>query len=174
MPIDATPRQLIATARAWTVAFVTTPGRLKEFCRYTGVSAVSLGLDIAVFAALQVAAIMSAPMAGAWSCMAGLLLHYFLSVHVVFDPRATGKSDRRLLSEYAATGAMGFAITASSIFVIVEWMSLPSWFGKFVGIGLTFVTVYLVRAGVVFAPKGGLLAAVSQSPAGKTHPSTTN
>ncbi len=173
MPTDATPMKPLELARAWAVAFVTSPGRFKEFCRYTGVSAASLGLDIAVFAALQSAAVMSAPMAGAWSCMAGLLLHYFLSVHVVFDPRATGKSDRRLISEYAVTGVMGFAITASSIFVIVEWLGLPSWFGKFVGIGLTFVSVYLVRAGVVFAPKGGLLAAAAATRR-KTQPSTTD
>ncbi|MEO1264345.1 MAG: hypothetical protein AAFV26_01415, partial [Pseudomonadota bacterium] len=72
--------QGFAAAREWVSAFLTTPGRFKEFCRYTGVSATSLGLDIAVFKALVYADALGPAMAGAWSCMAGLILHYPLSV----------------------------------------------------------------------------------------------
>ena len=144
---------LVDRVLLWCMEFVSTPGRAAEFGRYTFVSAASLGLDLAVFALLMWAGVMSAALAGALSCMAGLVLHYILSVSFVFDPSVTGKSDRQLLAEYALTGAMGFAITASAIFMVVDVVGLPAWLGKGVGIGATFVSVYIVRAGFVFAPQ---------------------
>ena len=136
----------------WWLDFLMTPGRAIEFARYTFVSGASLGLDLVVFALLIYAGIFSVAIAGAVSVMAGLVLHYILSVTFVFDPTVTGKSDRQLLIEYALTGAMGFAITATSIFLVVNVLALPAWLGKAVGIGATFVSVYIVRAGFVFAP----------------------
>ncbi|MCB1511326.1 MAG: GtrA family protein [Hyphomicrobiaceae bacterium] len=133
--------------------FVTTPGRPAEFLRYTAVSGSSLMLDLAAFWALVSLAVMPTSLAGAVSCMVGLVLHYLLSAGYVFDAAATGKSNERLIGEYALTGAMGFAITASSIFVCVDLIGFPAWFGKGVGVGATFVSVYLVRAGYVFAPR---------------------
>ncbi|MEO0791678.1 MAG: GtrA family protein [Pseudomonadota bacterium] len=144
-------------AIGWSMAFLKTPGRSVEFVRYTGVSGASLALDIAAFRMIHSAGLLDAALAGAISCMVGLVLHYVLSVHVVFDPVATGKSNRRLIGEYAMTGVMGFAITWTSIWLVVDIFGLAPWLGKFVGIGLTFVSVYLVRAGVVFAPRTTLL-----------------
>jgi putative flippase GtrA len=143
---------------AWLVAFVRTPGRPLEFLRYSAISGLSLGLDIAVFVALTWMAVTGAALAGALSCMAGLVLHYALSVTLVFDAAATGKSHGRLIAEYALTGVMGFVITISAIFFVTDVAGAPAIIGKLVGVGLTFVSVYLVRSGVVFAPKGGVLA----------------
>ena len=143
----------IPIAWRWLWAFARTPGRIWELARYTGVSAAALTLDLGVFFALQEGGWMNPALAGATSCMAGLVLHYLLSVTLVFNPAATGKSQQRLIGEYALTGAMGFAITAGSIFVVIDLLGLPATFGKLVGIGLTFVSVYLVRAGFVFAPR---------------------
>jgi putative flippase GtrA len=134
------------------VDFVLTPGRLEQFLRYTFVSAISLGLDLAVFAALVAATLMATALAGAMSCMAGLIVHYFLSVSFVFDSSKTEKTHRQLVLEYVLTGAMGFAITASAIYLTVDLAGLPAFVGKGFGIGATFVSVYLVRAGYVFAP----------------------
>ena len=141
-----------ARAIRWCVDFVQTPGRLEQFLRYTFVSGLSLGLDLAVFAAMVWTAAIAIALAGAFSCMAGLILHYFLSVSFVFDPSQTDKTHRQLVFEYVLTGAMGFAITAIAIFVSVDVAGLPVFLGKGVGIGATFVSVYLVRAGYVFAP----------------------
>ena len=137
-------------AGAWN--FAQTPGRLEQFLRYTFVSGLSLGLDLAVFALLIWSTATATALAGALSCMAGLILHYFLSVSFVFDSSETGKTQRQLVLEYVLTGAMGFAITASAILVTVDIAGLPAFLGKGFGIGATFVSVYLVRAGYVFAP----------------------
>jgi putative flippase GtrA len=145
-------RSLLARAIRWCVDFVQTPGRLEQFLRYTFVSGLSLGLDLAVFAAIVSAALMATALAGALSCMVGLVLHYFLSVSFVFDPAETNKTHRQLVLEYLLTGAMGFAITASAIYLTVDLAGLPAFLGKAFGIGATFVSVYLVRAGYVFAP----------------------
>lgn len=145
-------QSLFARAIRWCVDFVQTPGRLEQFLRYTFVSGVSLGLDLAVFALLIWSTAMAAALAGALSCMAGLILHYFLSVSFVFDPSETNKTHRQLVFEYVLTGAMGFAITATAIVLTVDIAGLPAFLGKAFGIGATFVSVYLVRAGYVFAP----------------------
>jgi len=145
-------QSLSARAIRWCTEFVQTPGRLEQFLRYTLVSGLSLGLDLAVFALLISATAMATAMAGALSCMVGLVLHYFLSVSFVFDASKTTKTHRQLVIEYLATGAMGFAITASAIYLTVDLAGLPAFLGKGFGIAATFVSVYLVRAGYVFAP----------------------
>ncbi len=145
-------RSFYARAIRWCVDFVQTPGRLEQFLRYTFVSGLSLGLDLAVFAWLIGLTAMAAALAGALSCMAGLILHYYLSVSFVFDSSETNKTHRQLVLEYILTGAMGFAITATAILLTVDIAGLPAFLGKGFGIGATFVSVYLVRAGYVFAP----------------------
>lgn len=145
-------RSFHARAIRWCVDFVQTPGRLEQFLRYTFVSGLSLGLDLAVFALLIWSTSMVTALAGAVSCMAGLILHYFLSVSFVFDSSETNKTHRQLVFEYILTGAMGFAITATAILLTVDIAGLPALIGKGFGIGATFVSVYLVRAGYVFAP----------------------
>ena len=170
---DAGGRRIARSAVDWAVAFVRTPGRALELGRYTIVSGASLALDLTVFFAIAAAAIMSPALAGALSCMAGLVLHYLLSVHVVFDAEATGKSQRRLLTEYALTGAMGFVITASAIYLAVDVAGLAPAIGKLFGIGLTFISVYLVRAGVVFAPRRPA-APTSAAGSGDTDADTVN
>lgn len=145
-------KSFYARAIRWCVDFAQTPGRLEQFLRYTFVSGLSLSLDLAVFALLIWATAMATALAGALSCMVGLVLHYFLSVSFVFDSSETDKTHRQLVLEYVLTGAMGFAITASAIYLTVDLGGLPAFLGKGFGIGATFVSVYLVRAGYVFAP----------------------
>ena len=142
----------VERAWRWLMAFLRTPGRLNEFLRYTAVSGISLAIDIAVFALLINATATSAALAGAFSCMAGLLVHYVLSVMFVFRGAVSGKSGWRLVSEYALTGAMGFIITAGAIVLVTDVGGAPAFIGKCFGIAATFISVYLVRAGFVFAP----------------------
>jgi len=134
------------------MAFLRAPGRLNEFLRYTAVSGISLAIDIAVFALLTSATVTSAALAGALSCMVGLLVHYVLSVMFVFRGAVSGKSGWRLVSEYALTGAMGFIITAGAIVLVSDIGGATAYIGKCFGIAATFISVYLVRAGFVFAP----------------------
>jgi len=150
----ALPESQLFYARAirWCVQFAQTPGRLEQFLRYTLVSAMSLGLDLAVFGALISATVIAPALAGALSNTAGLFLHYFLSVNMVFDRSQTGKTSRQLITEYMLTGLLGFAITASAIFVVTDLVGLPAWAGKGAGVAANFIAIYLVRAGFVFAP----------------------
>lgn len=147
--------QPAARCLTWLLAFIETPGRFAEFLRYTFVSGSALLLDLIAFFALTKSGLMGPALGGAVSCMVGLALHYILSVHFVFDAKATSKSDRQLLIEYALTGVMGFVLTASAIFLAVHIAGLPVVIGKLFGVGVTFVSVYVVRAGIVFAPAGG-------------------
>lgn len=140
----------LARAARWFRAFVQAPGRAAELARYTAVSATALVVDLAAFAALMASGAVPATLAGAFSVLAGLAVHYLLSVRYVFDAAATGKSRGRLAGEYALTGVLGFLVTWSAIALTVDLLGMSAGFGKLAGVGATFVTVYIVRAGLVF------------------------
>ncbi len=147
-----------ARAAGWLHAFVRAPGRLAELARYTAVSATALVADLAAFAVLMASGALPATLAGAVSVLAGLAVHYLLSVRYVFEAAATGKSRGRLVGEYALTGVLGFLVTWSAIALTVDGVGLSAGLGKLAGVGATFVTVYIVRAGLVFradAPVAG-------------------
>jgi len=143
---------LLARAARWVRAFVKAPGRLAELARYTAVSATALLVDLAAFAVLIASGALPATLAGAFSVLAGLAVHYLLSVRYVFDAAATGKSRSRLVGEYALTGVLGFLVTWSAIALTVDVLGMSAGLGKLTGVGATFVTVYIVRAGLVFRP----------------------
>jgi len=149
-------QSLYARAIRWCVEFIETPGRLEQFLRYTFVSLIALALDLAAFAFLISTTSIAVALAGAISCMVGLILHYYLSVNMVFDRSQSRKSDRALIFEYMLTGVIGFAITACAIFITVDIAGLPAFLGKGFGVGANFVCVYLIRAGYVFAAAPGL------------------
>ena len=154
-------QSFFARAIRWCVEFVQTPGRLEQFLRYLFVSVVSLGLDLAVFALLIWGTSTAAVPAGVLSAMVGLVLHYALSVSFVFVSAETKKSHRELVLAYALSGGMGFAITAVAIFAVVDIAGFPAFLGKGIAVGASFVSVYLVRAGYVFAPAKKKLTATS-------------
>jgi hypothetical protein len=78
------------------------------------------------------------------------IVHYTLSVFFVFADQDTGKSQRRLISEYVLTGGAGVLITSAVIFAVVDLAGLPPFVGKGVAVVITFVVVYIMRAGYVF------------------------
>ena len=140
----------LGPAWSWLVGFVTTPGRLIQFARYLVVSVVALGVDIAAFWMLVASGGVAAVAAGAAGVLAGLIVHYTLSVFFVFADQDTGKSQRRLISEYVLTGGAGVLITSAVIFAVVDLAGLPPFAGKGVAVVITFVVVYIMRAGYVF------------------------
>ena len=144
--------QYIAPAKSWLINFAVTPGRIAQFLKYIAVSAGSLFVDVMAFGLLVWATSIGATAAGALGFMAGLVAHYILAVNFVFDPALTAKSNRQLFIEYATTGAVGIAITSAIIWITVDNLHLHPALGKFLALGPTFVVVYLMRAGVVFAP----------------------
>jgi putative flippase GtrA len=134
----------------WLTGFVATPGRLIQFARYLAVSVLALGVDLAVFWALMAWGGIEAVVAGTTGVLAGLVVHYTLSVVFVFADQETGKSHRRLISEYVLTGAAGVLITSAVIFAVVEVAGLAPLAAKGVAVVITFVVVYIMRAGYVF------------------------
>jgi putative flippase GtrA len=93
----------------WLTGFFSTPGRLVQFARYLAVSVLALGVDLAVFRKLTASGDFEAVVAGVTGVLAGLVVHYTLSVFFVFADQETGKSHRRLISEYVLTGGAGFS-----------------------------------------------------------------
>ena len=144
--------QYIAPAKSWLIDFAVTPGRIAQFLKYIAVSAGSLFVDAMIFGLLVWVSAMGAPAAGAVGFIAGLVAHYILAVNFVFDPAQTAKSNRKLFLEYATTGAVGIVITTAIIWTAVDNLGLHPALGKILALGPTFVVVYLMRAGLVFAP----------------------
>jgi hypothetical protein len=62
--------------------------------------------------------------------MAGLIVHYTLSAFFVFAGQDAGKSQARLVSEYAITGLAGVVIAAGILYAAVEIAGLPAMLAK--------------------------------------------
>lgn len=149
----ASASRMLSVMRRGVVAFIAKPGRLAELGRYTAVSATALVLDLVVFVALMKSGAFSPAIAGALGVLSGLAVHFLLSLAFVFDAAQTGKSMRRLAGEYAVTGVLGFAVTWTVVEVSVGLLGFSAGLGKLLAVGATFVSVYLVRAGLVFCPR---------------------
>ncbi len=124
--------------------------QLPRLSRYTLVSIAALGLDFAVFQTLTVSEIKPA-LAAIVGYTFGMLLHYTLSVRFVFV-NATPKSRRRTLFEFALSGLIGLAMTAAIVWVATGWLGVPALLAKALAVGASFVTVFLLRAAIVFKP----------------------
>lgn len=144
--------QYIETAKTWLIKFTATPGRIAQFLKYIAVSASALVVDVLTYGLLVWAALTGAALAGAIGFAAGLVANYILAVNFVFDPGQTSKSNRQLFAEYATTGGVGIALTAAIIWATVDGLGLHPALSKCLAVGPTFIVVYLMRAGIVFAP----------------------
>ena len=122
---------------------------MPELSLYTIVSIVALGVDLVVFNGLLLAHV-RASMAGVVGYLAGLVVHYVLSCRYVFVT-AAGKSDVRRFVEFAASGGVGLAITWLVIHGLTEIAHLPALVAKVAAVATSFVVVFLLRRGVVFA-----------------------
>jgi putative flippase GtrA len=125
--------------------------RVLELCRYFLASLIALGLDIGVFTGLVWFDVMPVVLAGALSYVAGLALHFVLSVIFVFATGTAGKSIGRKLGEFLLSGVAGLALTALTLFLVVNLIGFSPFAGKAMAVGASFLCVYLIRAKVVFA-----------------------
>jgi putative flippase GtrA len=87
---------------------------LAQLSRYWIVSGLAMALDWIIFLTLIGAALRPAA-AGVLGYLAGLGLHYVLSVRFVFDAAATQKGAARLFTQFALSGLAGVAVTGGSI-----------------------------------------------------------
>jgi putative flippase GtrA len=123
---------------------------LPQLSHYTMVSAAALAVDLSLFWSLTQSG-MRASIAGIIGYMAGMIMHYLLSVRFVFDVSGQEKSTARRFGEFAVSGVVGLAITWSIIKLVSEGLGFPPLIGKVAAIGVSFVSVYLIRRGIVFA-----------------------
>ena len=123
---------------------------MPELSYYTIVSVVALGVDLAVFKALLLGG-MRAALAGIAGYATGLALHYMLSVRFVFETAGSVKSSARRFGEFALSGGVGVVITSAVIFAATDLAHLPPMIGKIAAVATSFMVVFLLRRGIVFA-----------------------
>ena len=123
---------------------------LPQLSRYAIVSAMALALDFAVFLSLN-AAFGHPTLAGVIGYGCGIVLHYFLSRHFVFNAMRSKKSAHRLFTEFVASGLIGLAVTAVVIAVATGPLGLSPIIAKILAAGGSFIGVFLIRRTVVFA-----------------------
>jgi putative flippase GtrA len=125
---------------------------MPELSSYTLVSAVALVVDLVIFQALTRGGLRAA-MAGIVGYAIGLILHYVLSVRFVFTATHGVKSGVRRFVEFVVTGLIGLAITWSIIAAATEMLHLPPMIGKIAAVGVSFVSVFILRKSFVFADR---------------------
>jgi putative flippase GtrA len=123
---------------------------MPELSYYAIVSAVALTVDLIVYAALTRGG-MRAAAAGIIGYSVGLVLHYFLSVGFVFKAATAAKNGLRRFAEFVLSGLIGLAITWLMIAFATELLHLPPLIGKVAAVGTSFIVVFMLRKGIVFA-----------------------
>ncbi len=123
---------------------------MPELSTYTLVSVVALGVDLVIFNALVFGGL-RASLAGVAGYAIGMVLHYVLSARYVFDTTGSDKTNLRRFGEFALSGGIGLAITWALIFVATDVAHFPAMAGKVAAVGTSFVIVFLLRRGIVFA-----------------------
>jgi putative flippase GtrA len=124
-------------------------GLANQISRYAIVSALALALDFSVYIALTNGG-HHAALAGVAGYLAGMLLHFSLSTRYVFKRKVAGKSQSRLLAEFAVSGLVGLLITASVIAIATDMLGLSPVVAKAFAVAMSFLAVFLLRRSVVF------------------------
>jgi putative flippase GtrA len=120
-----------------------------QLSRYAAVSALALGLDFAVFLALN-SAVGHPTLSGVAGYACGIVLHYQLSRHFVFATAGSAKSAHRRFGEFVASGLVGLIVTAVVIAAATA-MGVSPIFAKVMAAGASFIGVYAIRRTIVFA-----------------------
>lgn len=123
---------------------------MPELSYYTVVSAIALGVDLVIFTGLARSGVRAAA-AGIIGYTVGLVLHYLLSVRFVFETEGSTKSAFRRFAEFVVSGGVGILITWAIIAFSTDVLHLPALIGKIGAVGTSFIVVFILRKGIVFA-----------------------
>ena len=128
---------------------MTRSDRIRRLLRYTGVNLASLAIDYAVFLSLTRAFAIPviASMAGYAVAFA---FNYKLSRRFVFAGHGAHKSERRLFTEFMASGVFGLVLTAAVTGAGVYLLGLSPAIAKTAAVLLSFVSLYFIRSRLVF------------------------
>lgn len=121
------------------------------YLRYIAVSAVALGVDVALFlGAIALGA--PAALAAAGGYIVGIAAHWALSSRAVFGAQlaAPGVRRRQQQALFIGSALVGLALT-TGIVGIAEAAGLDPRLAKLAAIAISFQTTYLLRRRIVFA-----------------------
>ena len=130
------------------------PGRVMrtitgEMLGYAVASACALVVDVGTLAFLVHFCAWWYLAAASASFMAGLVVAYLISTHFVFKRRRLQNRRIEFLS-FAAIGAVGLAVNAVVIFVVVKYAGLNYLVAKGIAAGFTFVCNFISRRQLLF------------------------
>jgi putative flippase GtrA len=126
--------------------------RIRRLLRYTGVNLASVSLDYAIF--LFLTHTYEIPVTAsiiAYAC--ALALNYDLSKRYVFGADGSHKSEKRLFTEFMATGVLGLVLTAVATAIGIHAFGFSPTIAKTVAVLICFVTLYIIRSRLVFTPR---------------------
>lgn len=123
--------------------------RIRRLIRYTGVNLVSLAVDYAVFFAAIYA--LDAPvLASVAGYAVAFALNYRLSRMFVFGSDGSHKTEKRLFTEFMASGLLGILLTAAVTGAGVHLLRLDATIAKTAAVLICFFVLYFVRSRLVF------------------------
>lgn len=128
-------------------------GVVGEFLRYLLASLLALAADMAVFSGgirmLALPWAVSAPL----GFVVGAACAYWLSVRVVFHRRSFAQSPRTEFFSFVLIGVFGLGMTQLVLWVAIELLSLNPELSKLGSAGLTFLSNFVLRKHLLFAPR---------------------
>jgi putative flippase GtrA len=126
-------------------------GRVRRLLRYTAVNIVSLAIDYGVFFSLLSALALPVVASVAGYAIA-FSVNYKLSRRFVFGSDGAHKGERRLFTEFMASGILGIALTAIVTALCIYALEFEPAIAKTAAVLICFVTLYIVRSRLVFTP----------------------
>lgn len=123
--------------------------RLSRLLRYTGVNIVSVTVDYSIF--LGLTRLYDMPVAASIIAYAiALALNFDMSKRFVFGADGSQKTQRRLFTEFLATGLLGLVLTAVVTAIGVHSFGFSPLLSKTIAVLVCFVVLYIIRSRLVF------------------------
>lgn len=135
--------------------------RIRRLVRYTAVNLASLAVDYAVFF-FVIFALAAPVLASVAGYAVAFSLNYKLSRLFVFGSDGSHKTEKRLFSEFMATGLLGILLTAAVTGAGVHLVGLSPTIAKTAAVLICFLVLYVVRSRLVFTR----IESPSSSPSG--------
>ena len=123
--------------------------RVIRLLRYTGVNIVSVTVDYSIF--LGLTQLYDMPVVASIIAYAiALALNFDLSKRFVFGTDGNQKTQKRLFTEFLATGLLGLVLTAVVTAIGVHSFGFSPLLSKTIAVLVCFVVLYIIRSRLVF------------------------
>lgn len=119
-----------------------------EFGRYFLVSLFSLGCDFSIL--LLGSLLVHYTVAAVVGFLSGAIVHYLLSVRIVFRRRKLKRHRKTEFAVFLSTAAAGLLVSVVTISACVEWLGVSLVVAKSIAAGASFLFGYLTRKFLLF------------------------